>query len=87
MLKGPVIGGLGIVGEGAGGKLTHLQVIPDAVTADSLPGAGGVRAITVLQIAFLFAFHSLFQCLMRFDTILINNNTNYIEKVGDHASI
>lgn len=79
MLEGPVIGGFGILREGAGWELPHLQVIADAVAADAFPRAGRIGAVAVLHIAFLFTFHDLFLCNQRFDTIMPYNNTNYKE--------
>jgi len=87
VLKGAVIGGFRVVGEGAGGQLAHLQVISDAVTANPFSGAWGIGAIAVLQVAVLFTVHKVFHWLASFDTIILCNTIYYIEKDGDDASV
>lgn len=58
MLKGSVIGSFGVLWEKAARQLPFLQVIGNAVAADSLAGAGFVGAAADFQVSFFFAVHN-----------------------------
>jgi len=57
MLKRPVEGAFGIVGENAGRKLPAFQMVAYAIAAYPLARTGVIAAVTGLQNLFLFAFH------------------------------
>ena len=59
MFKRSVIGFFRIIGKTACGQLSHLQMVADAVAADPLAGASGVRTVARLEILFFFAFHDV----------------------------
>lgn len=58
MLEGTVLSLLGVPREATAGKLTTLEVILEAVTADALSRTGIVAAIALLQVLFLLAVHA-----------------------------
>jgi hypothetical protein len=57
MFKGAIVGGFGIIGEAAAGKLSHVQMIGNALTADALLGAGIIGAIASFHVFFLITLH------------------------------
>jgi hypothetical protein len=58
MFEGAVVGRLGVCGKNAAGQLPAFKVIGNALTADSLLGAGRVSAGASFQIFFLFTLHA-----------------------------
>jgi len=62
MLKGAVIRSFGVLREKAARQLPFLQVIGNAVAADSLTAAGFVSAAAPFQVVFLFAVHRIDPC-------------------------
>jgi hypothetical protein len=69
-LERAVVGRFGAGWEGAGRQLAHLQVILDALAAESLARAGGIGTVAVGQIAFLLTIHQLLLKLGPFLSIL-----------------
>ena len=59
MLKGAVEGAFCIGVKKACRQLSFLQMIKDAVAADSLAAAGVVGAVAPLEVVFYFTFHRL----------------------------
>jgi hypothetical protein len=57
MLKRTIIGLFSIRGETASGQLPALQVVLDALTANTRPGTSGIAAVTSPGIFFFPAFH------------------------------
>jgi len=55
--KGPVKGGLDIIGKTACWQLPHSEMVCDTLAAHALPRTGLIGAVTVLKILFLFTFH------------------------------
>lgn len=60
MLKRPVKGFFGRIGETAAWKLLSLQVVLKTFAAYALSAARIIAAIAVFQVLFLFAFHNHF---------------------------
>ena len=58
VLKGAVIGGLGVVRKTTGGKLPHIKMVFDAFAAYSLSGTRLIGAIASGLVLFLIAFHA-----------------------------
>ncbi len=59
MFKGTVVGPLGVLREATAGKLTTLEMILEAITADALSRTGIVAAIALLEVLVLLAVHTL----------------------------
>jgi hypothetical protein len=57
VLEGTVIGRLSFFVEATSGKLSHLEVISDALAADSFPRTRIIGALAPGQICFFVAFH------------------------------
>jgi hypothetical protein len=57
MLKGPIVGPLGIRRETAGGEFPAGEVVLQTVAAYSLSRTGFVAAIAVFFVLFLLTFH------------------------------
>jgi hypothetical protein len=57
VFKGPVKGGLRIIGKTASGQLPHSQMVGYAFTANALPRTGLIGAITSAEILFLSTLH------------------------------
>ena len=57
MFKGAVIGRLGALWKTTAGQLPHLQVVADAVAADSLPRTRLIGTVARIQVCFFFALH------------------------------
>ena len=53
MLKAPVPGLFGLIGKTAPRQLSHLEMIPYALTTDSLSRAGLIGTVAVLSIFLL----------------------------------
>lgn len=57
MFKRAIVGPFGGIGETAGGKLPAFEMVLQAFAAVPFPGTGFIRAIAVLFVLCLFAFH------------------------------
>jgi hypothetical protein len=58
MLKGTIKGGLCVCREATSRKLSHLEMVGNALAAETFPGTGFIGAVTSLKVLFLLAFHS-----------------------------
>lgn len=67
MFEGAIVGTLRITVEAAGGKLTHLEMILQAVAADPLAATWVIGTAAPIKILFLLAFHRIrFSCFLFF---------------------
>ena len=56
-LKAAIVGPFHIAWKTAGRKLSHLEVIMQAVTADTLVRTPRIAAVAPFQVSLLIAFH------------------------------
>jgi len=77
MLERPVVGPLGTCWEKAGGHLPAVQVIADAITADTLSGARFIAAIAVLHILVLLTIHNAYSSISEIKPAWIPNSNRF----------
>jgi hypothetical protein len=57
MLKGAIKGSLCVCREATSRKLSHPEMVRNALAAKTFPGTGFIGAVTSLKVLFLLAFH------------------------------
>ena len=62
MVEGPVVGSFGVIGKTAARQLPALQMVAQAITADSFSRTRIVAAVAVGQVPVFLALHGLPPC-------------------------